>query len=134
MFASGATERRAGLWVGLATAALLSACAGEQTPEERVMARAQDRLELLMAGDFEESMRYTTPSYRQSRTLDYYTRAFLGAAGWEDVEVVEAVCDNAACDVTYKLTYPTLQSGLVNTRTMAERWIQVDGDWFIYLK
>ena len=119
---------------GALAAASLGGCALEQSPEEQVRERAQERLELLMAGEFEKSMRYTTPAYRGSRGLDYYRRAFLGAPSWRGVEGVEAICEDEACDVRFELTYQTLQEGMVNTRTMKERWISLDGQWFIYLK
>jgi len=38
------------------------------------------------------------------------------------------------CEVAIEVTYQAYKAGFVNTRSREERWIRVDGSWYLYLK
>ena len=128
------TVRRAAL---VATGTLLVACAGvgtPKTPEEVVSQRAQAHIDLLVAGNFEEALSYTTPAYRAGRGLTDYTRRHAGVGSWNKAQVSSVECAGDRCEVAIEVTYQTFGSGFENTRSRAERWIKVDGSWYVYLK
>lgn len=118
--------------------AFLSACAGlssdSAAPEELVKQRAQERLDLLLAGRIADSFRYTTPSYQKGRGLNSYTRAYAGASNWNKAEVRDVSCTGARCEVSLRVWYPAFQGKFENQRSMDERWIEVDGNWYLYLR
>lgn len=125
----------AGLMLSLAL--LLSGCAGvpqADDPETLVKQRAQQRLDLLMAGRVEESFRYTTPAYQQGRGLAFYTRAYAGVSSWNKAEVTGVNCTGARCEVSLRVRYPAIRGGFENERSLDERWIEVDGNWYLYLR
>ena len=133
----GRTSRSARRTALVATCALLAACAGmgtPKTPEEIVAQRAQARLDLLLAGNFEKSMNYTTPAYRTGRGITSYTRRHAGTSSWNKAEVSSVTCESDRCEVAIEVTYQTFGSGFENTRSREERWIRVDGSWYVYLK
>lgn len=121
----------------VATCALLAACAGmgaPKTPEEVVAQRAQAHMDLLLAGNFEKALNYTTPAYRTGRGITDYTRRHAGTGSWNKAEVSSVTCTGDRCEVAIEVTYQTFGSGFENTRSREERWIRVDGSWFVYLK
>ena len=116
---------------------LLAGCAGmgtPKTPEQRVAERAQSRADALIAGDFEKSFRYTTPAFQQGFGLNNYTRRYAGASRWNKAEVADVSCSGDRCEVSLRITYRTFRGGFENTRSMDERWIEVDGNWYLFLK
>tara|TARA_R110000787_G_scaffold216991_2_gene325917 strand:- start:315 stop:755 length:441 start_codon:yes stop_codon:yes gene_type:complete len=121
----------------VASCALLAACAGmgsPKTPEEIVAQRAQARLDLLLAGNLEKSMNYTTPAYRTGLGITSYTRRHAGTSSWNKAEVSSVTCESDRCEVAIEVTYQTFGAGFENTRSREERWIKVDGSWYVYLK
>lgn len=130
-----ATARTA---LALAAAALLiSGCAGlgtPKTPEEQVAKRAQERLDFMIKWDLEKALRYTTPAFRQRSNTTDYSRRHAGMRNWADAKVDSVDCQQTYCDVTVLATYPTprLGANVTNTRTLEERWVQIDNQWYIY--
>lgn len=116
---------------------LLATCAGVSaptTPEDIVAQRAQAHLDLLLAEDYARGLEYTTPAYRAGRGLNSYTRSFAGAATWNKADVQSVICEGDRCEVAIEVTYQAYKAGFVNTRSREERWIRVDGSWYLYLK
>ncbi len=121
----------------VATCTLVAACAGVATPkapEEVVAERAQAHMDLLLAGNFQQALSYTTPAYRTGRGLTDYTRRHVGVPSWNKAEVSSVVCEGDRCEVAIEVVYQTLGAGFENTRSREERWIRVDGSWYVYLK
>lgn len=128
---------RSALVVLLLGLSLLAGCAGLQrgaSPEEIVQKRAQQRIDLLIAGKVEESFRFATPSYQKGRGLKYYTRAHAGVANWNKAEVRDVTCSGTRCEVSLRVWYPAFQGSFEHQRSMEERWIEVDGHWYLYLR
>ncbi|MDO8862521.1 hypothetical protein Q6D67_12490 [Haliea sp. E1-2-M8] len=105
-----------------------------KTSEQVVAQRAQAHMDLLLAGNFEKALNYTTPAYRTGRGLKTYTRSHVGVTSWNKAEVSSVVCEGDRCEVAIEVTYQTFGSGFENTRSREERWIRVDGSWYLYLK
>lgn len=114
---------------------LLSSCATvPATPEDAVAIRAQQRLDALIAGDFAKAYSYATPAYRQSVALAAHKPRFAGANMWTKAVVGSVSCEVDVCDVSTLISYTLPQIKFKNTRPMKERWIRVDGQWWIYHK
>ncbi len=128
--------------VSLSIAALaLGACSGmttkNQTPEEIVMERAQARYDALMQQDAEGlaiAFDYTSPSYRSYATAKQYNAKVAGRGMWNKVEVETANCEDSVCKVKVNLTYTSPQFKLPITRPFHEKWIEINGEWWIYHK
>ena len=103
------------------------------TPEEQVRQRAQERIDFLLAGDLTKSMEYTTPAYRQASTRGRYGARFAGAANWTSAAVESVVCEAERCEVSVLISYQLPRPRIMNTRSLEEVWIKVDGQWYIYL-
>lgn len=113
----------------------LGACATVTlTPEETVQKRAQERLDALVDGDFAAAYSYATPAYRKGVSLAAHKPKFAGAASWTNAVVNEVVCELDVCDVKTSISYNIPRLKVKNTRPMNERWIRVDGEWWIYHK
>ena len=130
------------MFLGVFLLNLLAACATNmsgkiesafvpQTPEEKVVSRAQARWDALRAGEFSKAYSFITPATRMTVTLE----AFLGrisGGSWLDVKVTKAVCEPEVCDVSVKIEYYVLPN-LRDTQTVNEKWILDGGNWwFVY--
>jgi len=114
---------------------LMTGCTSSMvmTPEEQVRQRAQERIDFLLAGDLTTSMGYTTPAYRQASTRGRYGARFAGAANWTSAEVESVACEAERCEVSVQISYQLPRPRIINTRSLDEVWIKVDGQWYIYL-
>lgn len=119
----------------LVTFLLLAGCATSPsgTPEEQVARRAQERLDALMGGDLDKAMEYTTPAYRQANTRGQYGALYAGVGNWTEARVREVACEGERCDVKILVSYEMSRPRITNTRPLDEVWIQVNGQWSIYL-
>lgn len=124
---------RVGAWVA---SVILSAGCGTvglpSTPEELVASRATERLNAMLAGDFEKALGYTNSSFRQVTSADEYQLRYSGAANWTDAKVDRVVCEDERCEVRVLVSYRMVTPTVVNTRPLDQVWISVDGQWFMY--
>lgn len=124
-----------------ALAIALGACAGlGKPPEEVVSVRAQDRLDYLLAEDFEAAYEYFSPGYRSGFSLrDFQRRQLTLKVQWRNATVLESNCSSSTCNVRISVDY-TVYGALpgVNrmegTRVIEENWIDVDGKWYLWPK
>jgi len=135
--------RHAGLVLITSAVCLSQGCGINETPEEAVARRAQERMDALIAQDFPKAFEYASPAYREALGIEGYTRRYAGSGAWRAAEVEQAACDADACDVSIRLTYMLAPMGdrgrsigvsAPNTRSISEKWISVDGKWYIYLQ
>lgn len=119
----------------------LGACAAmpqkNKSPEELVMERAQARYDALMQKDeegLEKAFSYTTPSFRGYTTSRQYNAKVAGRGMWNEVKVSSVECEESVCKVKVDLTYQTPQFNIPVTRPFFEKWIEIDGNWWIYHK
>lgn len=133
-----ATQGR-GLLVAL-LALTLAGCSGlpvnketdNRAPEDVVKERSQARLDALLAGDIAKAWTYTTPSYRERADHRAYTALVAGSVNWTRASVDSVSCAEEACDVTTMISYKLRKPRIENTRPLEERWIKVDGQWWIF--
>ena len=126
---------------------LLTACAGlnSKTPEEIVADRAQAQVAALMAGDYDEALKYTTPGFQGSEQSRLYRANHSNTAGWRSAELLWVKCDDepepTSCQVrfliepTFSMAYPGAGlSGSVKGMKIPweKQWIKVSGDWYQY--
>lgn len=122
--------------VGL-TSLIVGGCGGLQTqsdPHELVERRSLAHAQALIDGDFKKALQYTTPAFRKGRGMEYYTRSYAGASSWNKAEIKNVTCSGDRCDVTVMINYQAYRAGFENMRSMEERWIKVDGGWYLYLQ
>lgn len=119
----------------------LGACANmfvdNRSPEEIVTERAQERLDALMKKDMKSlatALEYTTPSFRQHTRPGEYNARVAGRGFWNAAKVNRVSCEEEVCDVIVDVTYTSPQLGLPITRPLDEKWINIDGGWWIYHK
>ena len=67
-------------------------------PEEVVEARALQRVQALMAGDYDKAYALTTPAHRTLESETDYTRRWIGASMWR--EVLRVKCAAPDIEVT----------------------------------
>ncbi len=124
----------------LTLAALLvstSGCALLQgaPPEERVAQRAQERLDLLMAGQMERSYGYTTPGYRTAKSPPQYARNWVGSAMWLSATVVKVECvdltPSQRCEAVVSVNFKPARQAPTETH-VRETWLLIDGEWYLY--
>lgn len=120
-------------------AAMVSGCAmfDARPPEEIVAERAQQRVELLQAGEYDAAYTFATPGYRSTETVARYGTRWSGVKMWLTVDVTSARCeyDNEgvtdSCKAFLQVTYIAAGHG-EQTTLLEERWILIDGNWYLY--
>lgn len=104
----------------------------QQSAEERVRARALERVNLFMTSEFEKSYAFTTPGYRQTSTLQQYITAYAGAGMWKAVGVESVACEAERCEVLLNITYTMPRMPFDNTTLLPETWIYTKDDWYLF--
>ena len=104
--------------------------------EDAVSSRAQKRIDLLMANNYEGAYAYLTPSYRALNNAESYRNRFGGGAKWVNPKVNSVKCEETErCKVTVKLGILVAAQGFINKpvdSTMVETWLLEDGQWWSY--
>lgn len=113
------------LMVGCVTTSSLS-------DEEVVRKKAQQRLDALLDKDFEKAYSYASPAYRKSVSLNRHKPKVLGAAMWTKGEILSVECETEYCDVRSKIHYKNPQVRVELPTELKNRWIKIDGKWWIY--
>ncbi|WP_299980328.1 hypothetical protein [uncultured Pseudoteredinibacter sp.] len=101
------------------------------------MKRAEARYEALMKKDqagLAKAWEYTTPSFRGYTTVEQYAPKVAGRMFWSAVEPRGAECEEDVCEVTFNLTYKPPQLNVPITRPLKNKWLFIDGEWWIYHK
>lgn len=118
-----------GLFVGCAGTADMS----HLPPEEQVSLRAQAWADALMAGEINEAYSFTSPVYRKTSTVGRYFSRVAGVGNWVSMNVDSVSCRDEVCDVRFLLKYKQTRMKTVNTRPMNYRWVNSDGQWWLYI-
>ncbi len=114
---------------------ILAGCASldwGRTPEEIVTRRAQERLDLLMKGDFKGSFEYVAPARRVAKDWKDHAYDYAGIRNWVSATVDQVVCEESRCKVTYIVHFRLSQPRVENMHPLKEVWIEVDGRWYLY--
>lgn len=121
----------------LALAATGCATSPQPAPPEQIVAqRAQARWDAMVAGDWETAYSFATPAYRNAIDLNGFRRRSGGQASWLGSEIRTVECEKDVCNVLVRLAFrPIMLRDLPELHTdYDERWVLVDGDWWIFLK
>ena len=117
----------------------------ERTPEEIVAERAIERVNLLMAGEYDEAYLYTTPGYRSTEGVGRYGTRWAGTSMWVSASIKSVKCPAmegaegapTRCKVAMQVEYRFIASGRpsgINQTVLFEDWIYTGGNWFLYQK
>jgi hypothetical protein len=103
------------------------------TPEEVVRERAQAWADALLAKDLEAAYQFTSPNYRQFSAVGKDHARVAGAGNWREAEVTEVDCSEQTCEVQMIVKYYIPQLKMVNETRLEYRWVQLDGEWWLYV-
>ena len=120
-------------------AAIVSGCAifDSRPPEEIVAERAQERVELLRAGEYDAAYAYATPGYRSTETVARYGTRWSGVKMWLSADVTNTRCEyddegfTDSCKAFLEVTYIAAGHG-EQTTLLEEPWILIDSRWYLY--
>lgn len=124
----------------VATLALLAGCAAlpPATPEEAVAKRVQERYDALIARDFKAAHGYFSPAYRDRMPYETWIRARPPLARFQSARVLKVECvTDDTCNVEVESAYESPRGvrsapkGMID-RVTPERWIRVDGQWWLF--
>lgn len=90
------------------------------------------RLDALLAGDFERAYHFTSPLYRQFASLDEHMQRIHGAKFWKAATVGAVSCEGKRCEIKVKLDYIMASNGQMSQTVLDEVWIEKNGKWWIY--
>ncbi|MCV6577331.1 MAG: hypothetical protein OIF58_16535 [Cohaesibacter sp.] len=118
----------------------LTACATlfeSGTPEEIVTKRAQARMDALLQKDVDglkEAYKYNSPAFREHTSANEYHRYVAGRTMWNFARVKSVSCKEDVCDAVVEINYTLPQIKHPMSSPFEQRWIKVDGQWWIYNK
>ncbi len=118
-------------------AVMLASCAAQQkSPEDYVVERAQERRDLLLAGELEEAYAFFAPGYRSTHSLiDFAVAERTKRVGYTAAKYLSHECEATRCLVTFELAYrvPAPVPGVSyfdGTSKVEDTWIKTQGDWW----
>lgn len=118
--------------------AALTACAtlGNQSAEELVSQRANQRWQYLVAGDFAKAYAFSTSGYRAVVTEQGFRGRVGSAVTWVGAETINVTCsDEIRCVARVRLDYKPILRGRVGDKYsthLDETWLREDGQWWIF--
>lgn len=122
-------------------AALLTGCASQPREPEDAVTRAQQRWDLLIAGDYVGAYEYLTPGYRSTVSAEQYdARLRTRTVKWLAAQAHEADCEAGdVCSVTVTLDFEVVMPvfGIGKQRSfqpLKEKWLLDDGAWYFLPK
>ncbi len=123
--------------LALAGGLFLAGCAGMgPTPENQVLERAQERLDLFLAEDYAAAYDYLSPGYRSSvSSADYQRQQLMRRVRWTAARANESNCEEDSCKVRISLEYEVFGAVPGVTRfpsrgDATENWVRSDGQWY----
>lgn len=101
-------------------------------PEQRVVARAQERWDALVKGDLKNAYGYLSPGSRSVMDLASY-ESTVRRGFWKAAKVEKAVCATPqTCDVDVTIEYEF--RGATTKTPLRETWIQEGSNWWLVQK
>lgn len=128
------------LGVVLTALSVLSACgtlSEPQTDEARVYDRATKKWNAMISGKWQEAYAFATPAYRQAVSLEAFIGSHSGPVARKGFAVRSVECAVDVCDVVVRVAFvPMVAVGrnLELETDYKERWVKVDGDWYVYIR
>ena len=114
----------------------------KETDEETVSRRATERYDFLIDNNYEAAYEYLSPGYRLAQSYQQYLGSMGSAVKRVDAEVVNVRCEEenvCTVDLAVYYFYTPLgwqqREGVNPTKRISEeKWIKVDGQWWISKK
>lgn len=130
------TRRMGAIAIAMGTLAL-AGCAAftPSTPEQTVQKRATEYWQARITGKFEKAYAFSTPAYRQLKTVDQFRLQFGPGVSVQGAEVVNVVCESQKCTARVKLNaQPVLVVAKLGTIPVYidDIWLLEDGQWWHY--
>lgn len=120
---------------GSAAAPASTAVTAPAKAEDAVRARAQQRWDWLVKGQYEEAYSYTTPAFKGLNTAQSYRNRFGTGASWTGARVQSVDCAaTERCTVQVAVDTRVVARGFRDpiTTTVVETWLLEDGQWWYY--
>lgn len=121
--------------------AWVTACATQPRSGDDAVTRAQQRWDLLIAGDYLGAYQYLTRGYRSTVSAQQYdARLRTRTVKWLSAEAHEAECDGeGVCSVQVTLDFEVQMPipGIGKQRSfqpLTEKWLLDDGVWYFLPK
>ncbi len=105
---------------------------GSMPNDEYVTKLAQKRLDALIARDFKKAYSFASPGYRATVPRRSHHPKIAGARNWLGANVVKAKCSEDVCDLSTEIKFRIAHLQLESKTYLSERWIKIDGKWWIY--
>ena len=113
----------------LGACAAIEGGAGEDAAKV-VSRRAQERWDLVAAGQMEKAYEYFSPASRTTLTLEAFRKRAGGKRWWRSMRIEKVDCRPDTCQVTMAVDYDLYEiKGL--TRSVDETWIKDAGTWWL---
>ena len=118
---------------------LLAACATTSQPRDNkalVQGRAQERLDLMLAGQYLKAYDYLSPGYRSSVSPEQYIiNMGTRSVTWSRAQVEEISCEVENCSVSIKIDYSVNVGmrgikGFEHFQLASETWIYTASEWW----
>jgi hypothetical protein len=123
----------------LALALLVAACAGTgggPSDEQRVGKRAQERWDLVLAGDLAAAYGFLSPAQRSATSsLDYQRSVLQSRIRWKEARLDSAECGLETCEVRVSLDM-TIVSPVPGVtaydieQIVTEQWVKAENEWW----
>ena len=115
----------------------LTACATQpQTQDDYVVERAQERRDLLLAGDLETAYTFFSPGYRSTHSLiDFGVQERTRRLQYTSAKYLSHDCQDSRCLITFELGYRVAApvpgvSYFDGTSKVEETWVRTDNEWW----
>ena len=115
----------------------LAACATQpQTQDDYIVERAQERRDLLLAGELEDAYTFFSPGYRSTHSLiDFAVQERTRRIQYLSAKYLSHECEESRCLVTFELGYRVAApvpgvSYFDGTSKVEETWVKTNGEWW----
>ena len=116
----------------------LAGCATttSNSPEQHVAKLAQERWDLVLAGDYVEAYEYYSPGYRSAVDLtDYIVEMKVRRVRWISADMKDISCEENVCKLKWQIGYEVFQPVPGMERwshftQMEDDWILLNGKWW----
>ena len=132
-----ARSRQLAILFVLAAMITLSSCASRTiSDDERVVERAQQRWDAVIAGDLETAYEFFSPGYRSTHSLiDFGVSERMRRVKRNSAEYVEHSCEETRCLVKFLVGFTVYKPvpGMVDYSSkslLEDTWIKTNGEWW----
>jgi len=130
--------RALNLWFTLVASGFLAACdpMGEaaQAPQDLVKARAEQRWQAMVAGEYEKAYEFLSPGFRSRVSAKEFRGRFEGRTEWTGADIQGVECEDDLCVATVVARFRFLGAHPFppydGETAEKENWIRSEGQWW----